>query len=462
MNTRKRISLLTAFTLAVTAASLLRAQPAGREDRDLYVDAAAPENGDGSRHHPFWRITDAVVRARAIRDEDRNDEEQRPEDKDDRERKIVIHVRAGIYVGSYTITGPRTETLPILLDVSRLTILGSTLMERDESGLPTGVIEPQSNTLLRAEPPLSGPQALVVIAPTGDDVVVERVTIARLSLNADAGTSIAMNGAQGFDVRDNYMTGALAGFAVVTDRSSGHVIGNYVTRTGCGICVGAGSGDTPANVRISGNRSVGNQDGGVLLNGSTDPTSPGGDTLAAVVSGNDLSENTSSNPLQGFGLRILAITIPTTDNRPTSGSVTATIFNNRIAHNNYGVVMDAGFAHRTLHSISDPRLYTGTFDLAFEHNVIGGNVRTPALITFTRSTAALNPVQLNPDCPGNATIGCFKYLERSLFDIRDATGELDGYWFDHPEIEPIDGRTLTNVLRINGNVIPNGRFIPNP
>ncbi len=53
-----------------------------------------------------------------------------------------------------------------------------------------------------------------------------------------------------------------------------------------------------------------------------------------------------------------------------------------------------------------------------------------------------------------------KYLQSSVFDITYGKGELDGFWFDHPEDEPIDGRRLGNVLRINGDEIPNGRFIP--
>src|SRR5690349_17274518 len=91
MNAPRRSSgLLTVFTLLVLAIPLLLARPALAEHRTLYVDAAATENGDGSRHRPFWRITDAVVRARELRQEERH-----------HERRIVIHVLPGTYTGSY-------------------------------------------------------------------------------------------------------------------------------------------------------------------------------------------------------------------------------------------------------------------------------------------------------------------------------------------------------------------------
>jgi len=67
VRTARRVALVTAFTLLVLALPMLLAQPAQAEDTRLFVDAAATQNGDGSRHRPFGRITDAVVAARALR-----------------------------------------------------------------------------------------------------------------------------------------------------------------------------------------------------------------------------------------------------------------------------------------------------------------------------------------------------------------------------------------------------------
>ena len=73
-----------------------------------------------------------------------------------------------------------------------------------------------------------------------------------------------------------------------------------------------------------------------------------------------------------------------------------------------------------------------------------------------RFTASNAPAQLNP-------VGrplSYKYLENAIYDITYSSGELDGYWLDHPETDSVDGHTLKNVLRINGNDVLNGRYVP--
>jgi hypothetical protein len=54
----------------------------------------------------------------------------------------------------------------------------------------------------------------------------------------------------------------------------------------------------------------------------------------------------------------------------------------------------------------------------------------------------------------------YKHLENSIYDVTYSNGELDGYWLDHPATDLFDGGTLKNALRINGNEILNGRYIP--
>src|SRR5437016_13608541 len=78
---------------------------AGRAE-DLYVNAAAVSNGDGSAAKPYWRITDAVSRAR---DDRRNATIPAGE-------TIVIHVAPGTYMGSYSPSGSavQMELLPIV------------------------------------------------------------------------------------------------------------------------------------------------------------------------------------------------------------------------------------------------------------------------------------------------------------------------------------------------------------
>jgi len=80
-------------------------------------------------------------------------------------------------------------------------------------------------------------------------------------------------------------------------------------------------------------------------------------------------------------------------------------------------------------------------------NTISASKTTPALISFTRNTAAEFPQQLKT----------FKYLQDSIITITDPTADLSGYWFDHPATDPIDGRILNNSLKLNGSTIPNGK-----
>src|SRR6266849_3883575 len=133
----RRISVQMTYSLLRLTAALLLAQPALARQADLYVDAAAKENGDGSREHPFWRITDGVVAARELRPH---------------HRRITLHVQPGTYVGSYDpdhLAGnPRLELLPIILNVSNLSLEGGTELDEDAGHLPTGAYPPESETLL--------------------------------------------------------------------------------------------------------------------------------------------------------------------------------------------------------------------------------------------------------------------------------------------------------------------------
>ncbi len=393
MITPRRITLLIASTLLVLALPMLLAPPALAQQADLYVNAAAALGGDGSSGNPFLRITDAVARARGIRNGGSS-------------AQIVIHVAPGAYVGSYTTPGPRIEPLPIRLDVSGLELLGSTLMQRDERGWPTAAIEPGSETSLRADAPIIDSTQLLVVASTNPEAVVERVTIAQLSLdttNADEGLLVVR--AQDFTVRDNYVKGGTNSTAIDIFRSSGQILGNYATGETYGVGIGPGNPSSPAKVVVSGNRFVGNRNAGVILVGSDKLPLPEA-ALSAVVCGNDLSNNSDPGQVNlGLGLRVFAISMGAS---ATSGSVTATICNNRIRNNNFGVMMDAGFARRAQNFIPDPRLYTGTFHLTFEDNEIAGNIRTPALISFTRFSSSLNPDQLNGDFCAAAppALGC--------------------------------------------------------
>src|SRR5262249_15543832 len=207
--------------------------------------------------------------------------------------------------------------------------------------------------LLIADPPLEGIQSLLAVGSASDGTVVERVTVANLSLNAGSGHGgqiLRVDQVQDFIVLDNYVTGGRtdSSLGIYVSRSSGQILGNYVTRAGCGMCILAGNISSPARVVVSGNRSVNNEEGGGLLSGSFSSDSG---SLTATVCGNDLSNNNSQPDAENhnffsFGLRVLIIS-NTGNLDQTSGSVTATVCNNRIRNNSAGVVLDAGFPFRT-------------------------------------------------------------------------------------------------------------------
>lgn len=412
-------------------------------DVRLHVYSRALPGGDGSWIRPFRRITDAVTRARLIWLANTNSE-------------IEIRVARGTYLGRYSNTDPNLEDLPIRLDVPNLKLKGSTSILLDELGLPIIGILLGSESLLKAAPPLDANQSLLIIAPTDPVLTGQGSEVSNLSFNignaasANRGTAISVELVQDFSIRNNYVTGG-GDAGIRTRASSGEIQGNYITQVGAGTVILAGSAASPASVVFRGNRSVNNFFGGVFLNGSA-ITDASFDTLSAVVEDNDLSDN-NANPVagQGFGIRVVVVRHDP-PNQGTSGNVTATISRNRISNNKLGFSIDAGFPYRTFEGSPDTRLHNGTVNLSLVDNEVVGNLQAPALISFTRNTATLTPSQLP----------LWKYLEHSTFDIADPDGNLTGYWFDHPFSDPIEGRALQNILRINGVEILNGRHVPFP
>ena len=55
----------------------------------------------------------------------------------------------------------------------------------------------------------------------------------------------------------------------------------------------------------------------------------------------------------------------------------------------------------------------------------------------------------------------YKYLQSAIYDVRYDDGSLDGYWVDHPVVDPIDQRILNNRLIVNGlEILPPVRTAP--
>jgi hypothetical protein len=390
----------------------------------LHVDSAAAAGGDGSGRRPYQNVGDAVNRANA-------------------EGGAQIVVAPGTY--------PVATTIKIQSPVS---ILGSNVMSFDTDGLPTGVVSPGTESRLVGTPGAAGDTMLLIRRDDGG--IINGVKLANLTIEAVTGTvaSVLFVKTQGFDFRNSLMKGPSGQLGA--SASSGQIRASYFTGAVCGMCLGGGNSASPSVVDIRGNRVVANRTGGLFLNGSGTDVQEFADQLDATVENNDLSDNTAGN--MGFGLRIFIIRrdpgLPV-DNQST-GYVRATVSNNRMANNQFGLILDAGFPYRRFNGVCDPRTYTGGIDITLKNNTITGNTKKPALITFTRSTATLNTTQLP----------LWQYLHGSTFTVSDPDGSLAGYQLDHrlndPPIpppqcpndvvsEPLGNHFLYNGIEIAGS-----------
>jgi hypothetical protein len=130
--------------------------------------------------------------------------------------------------------------------------------------------------------------------------------------------------------------------------------------------------------------------------------------------------------------------------------VTGVVKGNRIVGNRMGVSLDAGFPYRRVGAACDGREFSGTIALQFVGNTISQSALTPALITFTRNTAALDQLQLPQ----------WQYLHGATFTITDPDRSLANARIDHPPTDPHIGtcpadavhEPLRNTLILNGQM----------
>ncbi len=466
----KQLVIRGRLVLLVLTPALLFAQPALARHDNLYVDAAAKENGDGSREHPFWRITDGVVAARALRQHYHH-------------HGITLHVLPGTYVGSYEADhlagNPRLELLPIILNVSDLSLEGATELDEDANGLPTGTYPLESETLLTTDLILSRGQMLLLIATTTDGMAGNRVSVSRFVMDAqestplDLGFDIYADRVSYFSIHHNLLRhGGTAGGG--TRLASGLFEANFLaSMIDVGIFITGGSMVYPATVTVRRNRSMGNVGGTSVtavanfyplqlganplmlepLQMTYDRNNPDDlrnipDKLEARIETNDFTDN------RFFGLRVffypptLYTTVDAT--QPITGFLNVTVRDNRLNRNaDHGIDVDAGFASR-----NNPRQFTGTFEGTFEHNALIDNGRNASLFDFTHKGVSL----------GGQPRELWKYMQESTFEVADLDGELAGFDYDHLLNDPFDDSPVVgNVLLYNGEVQPNGIMItPRP
>jgi hypothetical protein len=317
---------------------------------------------------------------------------------------------------------------------------------------PTGQVAAETETRVFADSSV-GAQTLIQIG-RADGTVLSDVSVSRFTFEGTAtGQEMLLTRVQRYVVKDNIFR-APATFAFTSVASSGQLIANHFSGIGTGAIMNGGYPESPSNVEIVGNRAVGNNLGGILLNGASINIPELGDQLSAIVRGNDLSGNTGT---QGFGLRlfILRRDAGTPGDTQSVAHVEALVQDNRLVGNRVGLVVDAGFPYRRVAGVCDPRVFSGTIELELLGNSLSDSIVAPTLITTTRNNAALTPSMLP----------MWQYLHGATFSISDRNGTLAGAWIDHPAADPFVGpcpadathEILENAVIYNGVAVPNGR-----
>jgi len=384
-------------------------------------------------------------------------------------------VAPGAYFGSkenpVLNQNPRYEALPILLNVPNLTLAGSTVLATDARGLPTGIV-PGTETLLATEDFHNwNGQSLILISRTTDGLVGDDVTVSGFHLDFSNGhefddSAIRPDRVSGLVIRGNLITRAVAG--IYATRTSGSIEGNLIVGGNSGIVAKGGSRQHPSHYSITGNRRVGGRWSGLVIeaDGLAQEIDVGANkvelvplplsevrddppfTTDATVIGNDCSDNRET------GLRCFLYAPPNKPINPlvSSGTVIPrlmvaasgnTFFRNGV----YGVLVTA---NQSLRKINHP--LTGEFTGVFHDNALADNGHAAAMFTFSSVDVSL----------GTASLKDFKYLEQATYDITDLDGELTGFDYDNPNLDPFDGTVLNNTLIVNGAVIPQGRKISPP
>jgi hypothetical protein len=473
------------MALPAIAALPAHAESPGDEESSratLYVNCAAASRGNGSAMRPYWRITDALERARQLRPAER--------------RRIVIRVAAGICSGNFETqpTGQTTrppELLPLVLNIPTLTLHGAGIMEY-VGGYPVAQ-RPGTATTVTVDTFRYGwfDNTVILVAPTADGGRADGTVIEGLAIDDDFNSvhGIWITRAQRITVRENVVEHVNFAAMNVTE-SSGSIVGNVLHDGSPGLGIAGGSQDNPSTLFVGGNSITGNYEGiGVFANSTI--TGPGHfETVANPLEmlpypinptanqvGNridvDIGDNDVSNNY--FGMRFSMIGVGQYPYSQT-GSINATVHDNRFMDNaGYPFSVESGFVFRSTSSYwTAPDLfdfpegtigffaapfvthgpidgpYSGIVNASFERN-LWSNVNVapiaPALLTFS-ATNAYDPATGAPD-PN--LISHYVYMRNSRLNLDDEDGlfSLAGVIReDLRMVDPFDGTALHNRTRI--------------
>jgi hypothetical protein len=442
----RRITIVTVGCILVTVLGAWPASAKIQPGKNVFVDCSATPagGGDGSKGSPFPTITAALPIARALA----------------AGNKVTIAVATGIC---------DHEALPIQLDFP-VVVQGSRSPQVDAEGLPLNGQD--HDTLVTWVPPSPVPPSVAALAffrITGSDVRISKLSIDGKILPGTRGVpgpaatapiGVLAHNAENFVV--DQLRILRTGSSLRTQgNASGRIRDTYIGTVSGGVVLTGGDPAAPPTVIVTNNRIEDYWTGALALAGA----GAAGQSIRAVVAGNDtVTGFADTGPSNPFAVRIGPILAGSPF---LQGTVQASFVGNRFRGSpRYAIILNGGQTTRR----SDGRRYSGRLDVAFADNAIdeSGITRAVSLITFTNSRATELPCELDPantpaECPtlsGNP-LQYWEYLEASEFDLHHG-GELHGALIDHPEIEPVDGRILGNLLVINNEVADYGTFVVLP
>lgn len=479
--------LVFGIVMCALAASPGLAQPAGPATSlpsTLYVDCAATSRGNGSEAHPYWRISDALERARMLRRSTST--------------RLTISVARGICSGNFEPqpTGRRTrppELLPLVINVPNLTLHGAGVMKYAE-GFPIAPRAGTATTVAVDTLHLGDFDTTVIyVGPTTDGGQADGAVIEGLVVDAafnsyfTYGMYIAR--AQRITIRNNIVKQVTLG-AINGSECSGRIVGNVVHDGSPGMLFAAGTAANPSKLYIGGNSATNNYEGIGLFGDSivTEqldmganplevlpyPINPSasqmGNHIEVEISGNDVSNNF-------IGLRY---TILGGGRYPYSqtGYISASVHDNRFIDNSgYPFAVDQGFVFRGTWSnywttpnpngdidgwlgfLATPFIthgsffgpYSGSVNASFEDNAWSNpNIApiAPAILTFSYIDV-YNPATGKPD---QTQLPEYTYMRNSRLAFVDEDGLFSrpGVIRDDLRVfDPIDGTPrLNNRTRI--------------
>jgi len=396
----------------------------------VYVDCVAAPGGDGTRRAPVSTIGAAMSLARNLGSS----------------RRIRIDVAPGVC---------DKETLPIRLDV------------------PVWVQGARTPPVSDDEPPAGNQtQDTIVTAPdlTATFFVIEvpNVRISHLSLlgarslgpDGDRPPAMTPIGVLAIGIGDfglSHLRIEGMGQAIRSEASGGTISNNYLSAD-VGISLSGGASASPPLVSVTNNRVI-YRVNGITLAGAA----MFGTHLRARITDNDIVTSfANSGPTNPAALRLSPLFAALAN---TPGNIDVAVVGNLFAGPaKYGIIIYAGQLTRRVDSAS----YTGTVTAHFADNIIDDAVPSRSLITFTNARATVFPCELDPALPPGpacTTLSIppvyWEYLTNARYDLRHA-GELDAGLIDHPELHPVDGYNLGNLLVVNGEPVAYHTFVVVP